>query len=140
MNLHIQSRTLKSRHLQANPEATIVFLECPYYFITRFNKVKITTSNSKTATNKHCQNLFINIHDEDRHIAFVQVQSSDSRSVTNSSQGLVIASSSEPVVHRSDTKTKCRNLVVNKIKENRKVIAAPRVDNRTGKVSLLYQV
>jgi hypothetical protein len=40
----------------------------------------------------------------------------------------------------SDTKTKCRNLVVNKIKENRKVIAAPRVDNRTGKVSLLYQV
>ena len=68
-----------------------MFLECPYYSITRFNKVKITTSNSKTATNKHCQNLLINIHDEDRHIAFVQVQNSDSRSVTNGSQGLAVA-------------------------------------------------
>ena len=41
-------RTLKSRLLQANPEATVVFLECPYYSITRFNKFKITNSNSKT--------------------------------------------------------------------------------------------
>jgi predicted aconitase len=43
-------RTLKSRLLQANPEATVVFLECPYYSITRFNKFKITNSNSKTGT------------------------------------------------------------------------------------------
>ena len=48
-------RTLKRRLLQANPEATVVFLECPYYSITRFNKFKITNSNSKTATNKHYQ-------------------------------------------------------------------------------------
>ena len=48
-------RTLKSRLLQANPEATVVFLECPYYSITRFNKFKITNSNSKTGTNKYYQ-------------------------------------------------------------------------------------
>ena len=45
-----KNRTLKSRLLQANPEATVVFLECPYYSIT-----KITNSNSKTATNKYYQ-------------------------------------------------------------------------------------
>ena len=50
-----KNRTLKSRLSQANPEATVVFLECPYYSITRFNKFKITNSNSKTATNKHYQ-------------------------------------------------------------------------------------
>jgi hypothetical protein len=32
-----------------------VFLECPYYSITRFNKFKITNSNSKTGTNKYYQ-------------------------------------------------------------------------------------
>jgi hypothetical protein len=55
-----KNRTLKSRLLQANPEATVVFLECPYYSITRFNKLNITNSNSKTATNKHDQrNVFL---------------------------------------------------------------------------------
>jgi hypothetical protein len=33
-------RTLKSRLSQANPEATVVFLDCPYYSITRSTNLR----------------------------------------------------------------------------------------------------